>query len=225
MPQAVLADSTTLPEIVTDTSGIEAPLPEQCSIGGCIRPAHSRGLCGTHYNCTWRRGELGEAKLRNGRPRSPFRPCKVSECGDKAKTKGFCGKHYQRFLRYGDPNTKNPPGSRPGERRHPNITEKGYVLVYRPEHPNARPDGRIAEHRLVMSEKIGRLLFQNENVHHRNGVKKDNSPNNLELWITSQPSGQRVQDLVAWAKEILRLYPDELLERLEAPTSIAASGL
>ncbi len=57
----------------------------------------------------------------------------------------------------------------------------GYVLVYRPDHPNATKKGYIREHRLVMSDKLGRPLTAMEDVHHDNENKADNHPENLEL--------------------------------------------
>ena len=58
-----------------------------------------------------------------------------------------------------------------------------------------------------MTQMLGRPLLPKEEVHHKNGQRADNRPSNLELWSGSHPSGCRVEDLVAWAKEILDLYP------------------
>jgi len=88
------------------------------------------------------------------------------------------------------------------------IDQHGYRLIYKPEHANARTSGQIPEHMWVMSEHLGRPLYDHENVHHVNGVRDDNRLENLELWSTSQPAGQRVADKLAWAKELLAQYPD-----------------
>lgn len=57
-----------------------------------------------------------------------------------------------------------------------------------------------------MERMLGRYLLQGENVHHRNGVPSDNRPSNLELWVKPQPNGCRVEDAIAWAREILARY-------------------
>jgi len=71
-------------------------------------------------------------------------------------------------------------------------------------------DGRnVKEHRHVMEQVLGRPLEPFESPHHKNGVRTDNRPENLELWVVNQPKGQRAIDLLAWAEEIVARYGPE----------------
>lgn len=73
----------------------------------------------------------------------------------------------------------------PHLRRKHQITHKGRVLVYYPEHPCAWKNGYIYLHRLVMENKLGRYLCTAEIVHHKNGDPLDNRLCNLTL-MTNQ---------------------------------------
>jgi hypothetical protein len=98
------------------------------------------------------------------------------------------------------------------------IYGSGYVKILMRDHPNAN-NGYVLEHRLVMEKAIGRFLLDHEDVHHKNGVRDDNRlikghemsgcPStccNLELWSYSHPRGQRAQDKLEWARQIIGLY-------------------
>lgn len=72
-----------------------------------------------------------------------------------------------------------------GRTRH----KAGYVMVRAPGHPRAGRSPYVFEHILVAEELLGRHLVDGESIHHVNGVRDDNRPENLELWTRPQPSG------------------------------------
>lgn len=122
------------------------------------------------------------------------RPCSV--CGKlKQRKSNLCKTCYLQSKQYPYSKTKH-------------LNKDGYYYVYYRAHPFADKSGRVLEHRIIMEQKLGRFLQSFENIHHKNGIKSDNKIENLELWVKVQPSGARVEDVVKWAKDILKLYGD-----------------
>jgi hypothetical protein len=68
------------------------------------------------------------------------------------------------------PNGFYQEGSRNKNWKGGHITKEGYRRI-----------GHRFEHRIVMEQIIGRKLLRNEHVHHLNGIKLDNRPENLAL--------------------------------------------
>lgn len=167
-----------------------------CMFDGCNRLARHGKLCYGHYSQRRRGAPL--SPLKEYRPRTSDRSCGFAGCPGERLAGGLCSGHYrQKSL------GKKLTSLRVAEGW---TNAQGYREVYAKEHPNATSKGSIFEHVLVMSESLGRPLLPGENVHHKNGVRDDNRIENLELWVVSQPPGQRPEDLLRWAYEIIERY-------------------
>lgn len=102
---------------------------------------------------------------------------------------------------------KNNPMWKGGKK----TTSFGYVYVYLEDKSefismcaNGVGTNYVAEHRLIMAKHLNRPLTKKETVHHKNGIRNDNRIDNLEIWSSNHQSGQRLEDQIIWAIELLQ---------------------
>jgi hypothetical protein len=168
---------------------------KRCEVEGCDNWTSRARFCDKHHR-RWKRHGDPTKKLVNKWPDETR--CYLDGCDSLAKVllktdTPMCHKHYARFKRHGD------PAFRKTRKRGEGSIKNGYVYV--------QVEGKkVGQHRLVMENYLGRKLEPDERVHHKNGVRSDNAKTNLELWTTAHPSGQRVADLLVWARQLLDRY-------------------
>lgn len=179
-------------------------MPLLCSASDCDRKPKARGLCSGHYQRFLKNVAVDGAPLRVA---SVSKECSEDGCSKPLHANSLCNTHNWRFRKH--KSTKLP--KKKDKPKTTWVSQFGYRVVYFPEHSMANSSGNLFEHRLVMATHLKRPLLPQENVHHINGDRLDNRIENLELWSKSQPAGQRVDDKVSWAIELLKLYKPEAL--------------
>lgn len=98
----------------------------------------------------------------------------------------------------------NRRGARSGPENHNwrggrSVASTGYVLIrVGVGHPLADVRGYAYEHRVVMTEQLGRELSPREHVHHKNGDKLDNRPENLEVLTAWQHQAEHRRKIRAF---------------------------
>lgn len=166
-----------------------------CEVKDCARRFYGRGLCQKHYQ-GWRKYRHNDDVVQA----HVGRICSVEGCGLRHYGLGYCKAHHRRVWRRGSPELY---------KREPRKFKHGHYI-------GRWIDGKqILEHRLIMESMIGRKLLPGETVHHINGIKTDNRPENLQLWASIHPSGQRVEDLLAFAYEVIARYGAHTGQQLE----------
>lgn len=121
--------------------------------------------------------------------------CVAENCTSPTVARTLCSRHHRQYSRDGRLDMMPRQIAQAGTGC---LDPKGYRKI-----------GQKYEHRTVMEQFLNRPLQPQEEVHHKNGQKADNRIENLEVWVGSQPAGQRPSDLARW---LVEFHPEAIRE-------------
>lgn len=120
--------------------------------------------------------------------------CCIAGCGRPHDSRGYCGMHGARVRRYGDPHHVTTP-----EQFRENCRQA--ALAYKDaKQTTYRKRNNRHEHRIVAEQMLGRPLVRGEIVHHRDGNKHNNAPENLEVMTQAEHMRRHHAEMVAARK-------------------------
>lgn len=201
-----------------------------CTASGCKEPIKSTRLCAKHLNRMRRHGDINHVGHSTRKPREshkiqlecarcakPFMvtPSSVGRkycsatCSTYKAIPTFecaqCGKAAMRTKGgNGNFNYKQRYCSREcgyAAQRTGFLDKNGYRVI-------TIGGKQVMEHRHVMELHLGIKLPAGSTIHHKNGLRTDNRVENLEYWDHRHGKGQRLDDKIKHAIDLLREFPD-----------------
>ncbi|HDO36659.1 MAG TPA: hypothetical protein ENH07_10265 [Nitrospirae bacterium] len=143
-----------------------------CLVENCGGPAKARGYCSRHIAQFYAHGKIIKVE------KTQKVGCSVPGCDRPRRANGYCEPHSQQVRKH---------GKITGEKirnRNGISTNGAYVVLLMKNHPMANKRGCVKRAHLVWEENTGHIVVPPEVTHHKNGNKKEDQFDNLELFNT-----------------------------------------
>lgn len=147
----------------------------KCKVVNCDNiSCYKTGLCNKHQ---WRFKKYGTTELPQ-KENSKDKICCVSGCNFHVHSNDFCKLHYTRNKRHG-----NPEIIKINTRGTGFLTPSGYVEI-------GINGKKCLQHIYVAEQIFGGKLPNGYVVHHKNGIRSDNRPENLQICTSTKEHHQ-----------------------------------